>query len=411
MIVAVVLAACTSAPAPTSAISGRPPTPSAAAPSATPVATASATLTIATKPTWTLTGSMIEARSGFTATRLADGRVLIVGGWERQGDDVAPIELASAELYDPGTGRWSATGSMAVTRIFHTATLLPDGRVLVVGGADTAGAEEAGVETLGRTSAETYDPRTGVWTATGSMATSRGGHSATLLPDGTVLVVGGAYADDAGSRRAERYAPTTGRWTAMVSMGEARSGHSAVLLQEGSVLVLGGVGLGSDPIRLDSAEAYDPIRDRWTPVASPDVGAVGQGAILLADGKVLATGGGLEGAVIFELYDPDSGQWSTTTTIPEPRRGFTLTLLANGTVLATGGGFRRDDAVCCVPSPAARTYNPANRQWTATASMSEARYGHRAILLADGTVLVMGGTGESGDLTSAEIFTPAKAAG
>jgi len=89
-----------------------------------------------------------------------------------------------------------------------------------------------------------------------------------------------------------------------------------------------------------------------------------------------------------------------------------MTLLADGTVLAAGGGVRHaDDGVCCIPSGAADTYDPANGEWTATATMNEARYGHRAILLADGTVLVMGGAGESGDLTSAETFMPANSAG
>ena len=121
---------------------------------------------------WKATGDLTTARAEHTATLLPDGKVLVAGG-----DD-----LGSAELYDPATGMWTATGSMATARVFHTATLLSDGRVLVAGGYGENGY---------LASAELYDPATGVWTATGSMATTRQWHTATLLPNGQVLVAGG----------------------------------------------------------------------------------------------------------------------------------------------------------------------------------------------------------------------------
>ena len=130
-----------------------------------------------TLATWIPTGSMATARYFYTATLLPNGQVLVAGGF-------IFVSFRSAELYDPATGLWTATDSMAQGRGFFTATLLPNGQVLVAGGYnDTNGSDLA--------SAELYDPATGLWTATGSMATKRSDHTATLLPNGQVLVAGG----------------------------------------------------------------------------------------------------------------------------------------------------------------------------------------------------------------------------
>jgi N-acetylneuraminic acid mutarotase len=134
--------------------------------------------------TWTATGSMSIGRISFTATLLANGKVLIAGGNDSSGNF-----LASAELYDPGTGTWVSTGSMTTPRSSHTATLLGDGKVLVAGGQPQS--------CLTTSSAELYDPDTGSWTSTGSMNIpgGRGAHLATLITSGQlsgmVLVAGG----------------------------------------------------------------------------------------------------------------------------------------------------------------------------------------------------------------------------
>ena len=138
--------------------------------------------------TWEETGSLATGRSDHTATLLPDGQVLVAGGV-----DSDLLTLASAELYDPATGTWTATGSLANARFFPTATLLPNGKVLVAGGIGDSGR---------LASAELYDPATGTWTATGSLATARDGHTATLLPNGMVLVAGGL--DSGFSRFVER---------------------------------------------------------------------------------------------------------------------------------------------------------------------------------------------------------------
>ena len=284
---------------------------------------------------WTMTGDMVQARSGPTATLLADGRVLVAGGWSSHDEH----QFASAELYDPATGRWTTTGKMHRARGRHTATLLPDGRVLVTGGVNLTGGEGEGVK-----SAELYDPDTGRWTPTGKMLEALAGHRATLLTDGRVLVTG--YAGGGGSH-AEVYDPGSGRWASTGRMSaECRGGHTATLLSNGRVLVTGGMcGTGEtfDPScsrgsGACSAELFDPGTGRWTPTGGLHAERVGASATLLPDGTVLVVGGtGLEPPPA-ELYHPDSGAWTVTASPPAGACEFdpATTMLADGRVLATG---------------------------------------------------------------------------
>ena len=193
--------------------------------------------------TWTATGSMAGGRWKHTATLLPDGKVLVVGS----------SPLASAELYNPSSGSWTATGGMIEARVDHTATLLSDGAVLVTGG---VGYSSGSSNTLA--SAELYDPSSGAWTATGNMIEASYFHTATLLPDGKVLVAGGYDSIGDGFAvlaSAELYDPSSRSWTATGTMDEGRVRHSATLLPDGRVLVAGGGGF-SGP--LAPAELYDP---------------------------------------------------------------------------------------------------------------------------------------------------------
>jgi hypothetical protein len=276
----------------------------------------SATFKPAAPASWAATGSMSQARVDFTATLLLDGRVLVTGG--DLGYDAVPRALATAELYDPATGTWSATGSMLQGRYRHTATLLPDGRVLVAGG-NVNGSQQIGVRCCLAT-AELYDPATGTWTATGNLIAPRVDHIASLLPDGTVLVAGGIGTDDSGSLprfialdAAVLYDPRTGSSTATGSLNALRDGHfSATLMPNGMVLVVGGD--GRDYAVLASAELYDPGTRTWIETASLSEARQGHRAILLPNGTVLVVGGtgredpvtGALGALLAsaELYTP-----------------------------------------------------------------------------------------------------------
>jgi WD40 repeat protein len=177
------------------------------------------------------TGSLNTGRRNHTAMLLPNGKILVVGGYSNT------VYWASAELYDPATGIWATTGSLHATRSSHTATLLPNGKVLVAGGQCSGGG-------MAIASAELYDPASGTWTMTGSLDTGRANHTATLLPNGKVLVVGGsASGSPAGILySAELYDPASGTWMMTGSLHTTyREYHTATLLPNGKVLVAGAI--------------------------------------------------------------------------------------------------------------------------------------------------------------------------
>jgi WD40 repeat protein len=207
-----------------------------------------------------------------TATLLPNGKVLVVGG------NNGTTSLSSAELYDPSTGTWTLTGSLNTARQSHTATLLPNVKVLVAGGSNGS--------TL--SSAELYDPSTGTWTLTGSLNGSRYAHTATLLANGKVLVAGGYSGGTLSS--AELYDPATGIWSTTGSLIKERHYFAAILLPNGKVLVAGGETYNVYAI-LSSAELYDPVAGTWTTTGALNTARVNHAATLLPDGKVMGRGG------------------------------------------------------------------------------------------------------------------------
>lgn len=357
--------------------------------------------------TWSAAGKLpgptYWAGSGAGALTLADGTVLMAGGEER-----ARNAQDTSVLFDPAAKEWRPTAPLSVSRRLHTLTKLADGRVLAAGGLS---GPYGGVSQPGVSSAEIYDPATRRWTATGAMHEARFAHSATLLADGRVLVAGGLTPRSALSQSAltsaEVYDPATGEWTVTAEpMNDARAGHPAVLLRNGTVLVPGGMTpIGRGLYAGQSfCEVYDPALDAWTPAGDLRSVRKSHQATLLRDGTVLVTGGdspGLQDDWTYnpysqwttERYDPATRAWSAAEGMSTGRSSHRAVLLRSGRLLVIGG---TDDATFDVGYQNAEVYDPQARTWTPTGGMVEGRWAFAAAELADGAVLVAGGLVRSG---------------
>jgi hypothetical protein len=342
--------------------------------------TTTITITVTSGPSWVMASAMPTARRRHTSTLLRSGKVLVVGGSDSAGT------LATAVVYNPlGGGGWATTGALTQPRSNHAAVLLQSGKVLVVGGS-------------GGTTAELYDPVTERWAPTGSLGWTSSSPVVTLLPNGKVLLTG----DDGNLGRAALYDPVAGAWSATGSLHTPRYNHTATYLSSvGRVLVTGGyVPAGGDT---PSAELYDPATGTWSVTGSMAAGRADHAATLVG-GMVLVVGG-YGGRTDAERYDPATGTWSATGATATGRSGSTLTVLPSGKALVTGGtGFAGPTATAEVYDPAAGNW--AAGTWSAVASLPTATFFHTATLLASGKVLVAGGDSASGPIAGAQEYDP-----
>jgi hypothetical protein len=379
-----------------SAIVPLPWTPTAQIAVGPPAPTPSPTPTPDLAPGFSWTGSPTVNDDGFigdTATPLADGRILIAGGCS-----------TDAQLYDPATGAFSPTGSLAQVRASTTATLLHDGRVLFAGGYNCGPGGQDGMWA----SAELYDPTTRTFSPTGSMAAPRSQHTATLLADGRVLVAGGmtmpspstavgitlvsyrTVETDSFLASAEIYDPVTGTFSKTDSMSTPHRGHTATLLGDGRVLVIGNGGESSPAGTV--ADVFDPATGKFTRTGSMKYGRWLHTATLLADGRVLIVGGRTPKDSVrtsAEIYDPRSGRFSSAGSMDEGRQQHTATRLPDGRVLITAGYWSDGQKWRVLSS--AEMFDPATGNFSPIGSIGTPREGHNAVLLDDGRVLIVGG--------------------
>ncbi|MHB8876375.1 MAG: Kelch repeat-containing protein [Myxococcaceae bacterium] len=360
----------------------------------------------ATNPVvWGFTGSMAIARHNHTATLLNSGKVMVVGGQPES----PSIGIDSTELYSPVTGSWTPAATLPEPRANHTASLLSDGRILVAGGGlSTDQGLPSGVDVTG--TALVYDPAANSFTPAQPMAEARSFHTATVLGNGKVLVTGGAGAPNPQTylgkalSSAELWDPATGAWAATGSMSAARSQHTATLLADGRVLVLGGA---NDLARSrQSAEIYDPGTGAWTPGPTPPGPARNfHFAELLRSGRVLM-GAGIQlpdGIFLSDsaLFDPAVPGWSSGGDLIYQRSGPFSVRLQSGAVLVGAGGNCGQSI--CLGSADTRIFDEASGAWRRGPELLAALWEPTATLLRSGDVLLTGGSGYAGVTAQCEL--------
>jgi Galactose oxidase, central domain len=347
-----------------------------------------------------VTGDLVVPRELHTATLLPDARVLLVGGMSLVGPDDVPLALASAEVWDPATGTFALTGSLSVPRAGHTATLLRDGRVLVVGReTDGYGLEQAAY-------AEVWDPTTGSFSQTGPLVHPRNRHSATLLPDGTVLIAGGEDLNGPISS-VESWDPATGEFSPVGSLIGPRYDHTASALPDGRILVIGGDDATGQATA--SAELWDPASRTSHLTGSLAERRRMHTATVLADGSVLVVSGSNAGIrpdlISAERWDPRTEAFALAGTLPNGREGHTATLLPDGMVLIAGGLTAPPHNILAVGS---ELWEPGTESFEAAPALAQPRTDHTATLLPTGQILFVGGwsnvNGPGAPTAGAELY-------
>jgi N-acetylneuraminic acid mutarotase len=398
-IVIAVAAACE-----TSVPSMAPPPSSAPAPRPTASRTAQPTGGSPAPTTtigWVAAAPLHQARREHTATVLADGRVLVAGGFQEiispEGEDQTQI-LSSVEVFLPGAGRWKPGPPMPQPRSGHEAILLADGRLLVFGGRATSypSAEPA-------TKAALFNPASNRWRVVDgpSIASPTG---AVLLPDGRVLTVGLNSDSNPTAQAVAIFDPSTLKWQRGTNHPGAWYRPALTVLIDGSVLVAGGLyPRAPEPSTVTESWRYDPIADRWERTGDLIESPLGGSAVRLPDRRVL-----LLASFVSNVFDPTAGTWATLAPPLHDRMGYGMIALADGRVLATGR------ASCFIDHDATELYDPATDRWLTVEAVTERSDG-TLTLLADGRAMLVGGVLECGApgvpavaLRDVEILDPAR---
>ena len=320
-------------------------------------------------------GKMKTARAAHTATVLKNGKVLIVGGFAKK-------TLSTAEIYDPVPRKFKDAGQMSVARSGHSATLLPDGKVLIAGGYNGTYLS----------STEIFDPQAETFSDGFAMITARSGHTATILNNGKILFAGGVGVGWSFLQSAEVYNTQTKTFSSTGSLTTARESHTATLLKNGTVLITGGHKDRRANITIySSAEIYDPTSGKFGLVGKMMIKRHKHDAVKLADGRVLISGGsderdskGTYSSV--ELYDPvlSSFEFIGNMNMNRYKHNGTVILLPNGNILIAGGADK------------AEIYKYASRKFEIVpGSLGSKRLFSCAALLQNGDVLIIGGYNEN----------------
>jgi hypothetical protein len=393
-------------------------------------------------------GATQERRQHHSTTLLPDGRVAFIGGMAevivKETKRFADVDQLKVELWDPPTDRFVRAGRIVQPRLDHTATLLHDGSILLIGGSAELGGPalataELWVPPATAASAPHLVPPEVILpqpagipigvAPRGEMTTQRWGHTATLLEDDRVLITGGA---DGGP--AELFDPATGMFNSTGSMSESRVYHTATRLADGRVLVFGGL---NEPA---TAEIYDPATGRFSLTGAPLTDRGARDAILLKDGRVLGVSG-----FIAELYDPDTGTFGLLPEMSRVKGSDRLANLPDGRVLVVGANRRKGQAEAKLFDPVTETFSslvldrfltegqtltslpdgralvaggwgdrgaihlfdPTSATFELAGRLKILRGGHQAVALPDGRVLIIGGQTRQGPTRSIEAFDPA----
>lgn len=338
------------------------------------------------------TSLLNEIRYQHRGSILANGQILITGGAN---------DGYSHEIYDPATNDWAATENSIFSHESHGQITLPDGSVLVVGGYQRQPLNSDGGGGYKRIDdkSEIYDPQANTWTSIPEMLTKRSEFSMHLLPNGSVLVVGGYYLDESGSRprsllssTTEIYDPQTEEWRMGASTNHPHGAHEAIELRDGRILILGG------NVNDFQCEIYDPNSGQWTTISRLAEGfGYSHRAVQIDDDRILLTGGvyeHVEGNQNAAIYSLSADSWTMVAPMIEPRHSHDLVLLSNGKILAIGGrGLLNNHPFYPTVDPVSscEVYDPQTDTWELVGDLKFPRSDHLSFPIGNDRILIVGG--------------------